>query len=601
MSITGGGLVARTLKRFGVRHLFSLPGHQILSVYAACIDENMDLVSTRHEASAVYMAQALAYATRQPGVALLAGGPELTNALTGIAQAYFAKTPLVVIAGANTLSKRDKGFPQDMTQLELVRPFTKWARSCHDVRRIPEYIATAYRHALRGRPGPAYVEIPYDVMETKTSVRGVVFPEYPRRIRPCGDADSLGSLAHLLQRSKRPLAIVGSGALWSGAEEELTAFYHKTGVPLLLSNAAMALPLPEEATYGWGSLGVGRPVMEAFAESDLLLLLGTRVNFGLGFGQPPFIAPRQQIAQIDIEPEEIDSNRRIDLAITGDLSSTLRAFNAQDIGFQPNVRWQGRLREKTRRYAQELLSIAKARRTPMHPLWPVLELESVRADDSILVLDGANSSLWMMMAARPHAAGAVVLSTAGELQAIGAGVPQALALKRAHPDRQVILHTGDGSFGYGAMEMETAVRNGIPIVVVIHNDRGWGMTRDMAVEFFGKDKEIGNQLGTVRYDRVVEALGGHGEFVERAEEVRPALERALRAGVPACVNIMVDPRPKSPGLMTFMMMEVMLGKQSTMDRIPDWMRRLSSAGLEGTATRAMMSQLDRMMHRGMKG
>jgi len=150
------------------------------------------------------------------------------------------------------------------------------------------------------------------------------------------------------------------------------------------------------------------------------------------------------------------------------------------------------------------------------------------------------------------------------------------------------------------MEMETAVRYGIPIVVVIHNDRGWGMTRDMAVKFFGKDREIGNQLGVVRYDRMVQALGGHGEFVERAEDVRPALERALKAGVPACVNIMVDPRPKSPGLMTFMMMDVMLGKQSYYDRIPGWMRKLSSVGLEGTATKAMLSQLDRMLHSEMK-
>jgi len=449
MSISGGGLVARALKRFGLKHLFSLPGHQILSVYAACLDEEIDLLSTRHEASAVYMAQALAYTSRQPGVVLLAGGPELTNALTGIAQAYFAKTPLVVIAGANTLSKRDKGFPQDMAQLELVRPFTKWARSCHDVRRIPEYIATAYRHALRGRPGPTYVEIPYDVMETKTSSRGLIFPGRPIPLRSCGDGDSLRMLAGLLERSKRPLAIVGSGALWSGAEEELKAFYDKTGVPLFLTSGAMAMPLPEEAVYGLGSIGVSRPATEAIVESDLLLLLGTRMNFNLGFGQPPFIAAKQKIAQIDIEPEEIDSNRRIDLAIVGDLRTTLHAFNGQDFALRPNLRWQRRLREKAGKYNQELQAVAKAARTPMHPLWPVMELESVRSQDSLLVLDGANSTLWMLMVARSRAAGGVVLSTRGELQAIGAGVPQALALKRAHPDRQVILHTGTVPLGMG--------------------------------------------------------------------------------------------------------------------------------------------------------
>jgi len=193
-----------------------------------------------------------------------------------------------------------------------------------------------------------------------------------------------------------------------------------------------------------------------------------------------------------------------------------------------------------------------------------------------------------------------VLSTMGELQAIGAGVPQALALKRAHPDRQVILHTGDGSLGYGLMEMETAARYGIPLVIVVHNDSGWGMTRDMHVEFFGKNREFGNQLGVVHYERMVEAMGGHGEFVERGDEIQPALERALDSGKPACVNVMVDPSPQSPGLRTFMLMEVMLGKQTYYDRVPAWMRRLQSVGLDNAARGAMLRYLDAMLHSKME-
>jgi len=224
----------------------------------------------------------------------------------------------------------------------------------------------------------------------------------------------------------------------------------------------------------------------------------------------------------------------------------------------------------------------------------------MRSEDSLLVLDGANSALWALMACRVRPAGGILISTLGDLEAIGAGVPQALALKRAHPARQVILHTGDGSFGYGLIEMETAVRYGIPIVVVVHNDKGWGMTRDMQVEFFGKSREIGNQLGVVRYDRLVEALGGHGEFVERPEDLKPALERALQSGLPACVNVMVDPEPKSPGLMMFMLMEVMLGKETYLDHLPDWMRRFQSLGLEGQATKLMLKYVDRMLHKQMR-
>ena len=601
MNLYGGGLVARTLKHFGVKHLFSLPGHQILSVFDACLDENLDLISTRHEASAVYMAQGLSFASREPGVVLLAGGPELTNALTGIAQAFYTKSPLLVIAGANTLQKRDRGFPQDMEQLQVVRPFTKWARSCHDVRRIPEYLAAAYRQALRGRPGPVYLEIPYDVMETKVDAGDIVLPEKPAALRPSGDLSSLRALAELLQQSMQPVAIAGSGALWSCAEAELLDFAQKTQIPLFLTNAALAIPFPPEAVSGMGSVGISRPSLEAIAEADLILLLGTRLNFLLGFGQPPFISMGQKIVQIDIEPEEIDFNRRVDLGITGDLKSSLQAFNSLQFSQPSLAPWREQLREKVASFEAEIQPIATAPDVPIHPLRLVTDLESLRSDDSYLVLDGANSILWALMAAKVRPQGGILISTMGELEAIGAGVPQALALKRAHPERQVILHTGDGSFGYGAMEMETAVRYGIPIVVVVHNDCGWGMTRDMQVEFFGKGREIGNQLGVVRYDRLVEALGGHGEFVEQPEDFKPALERALQCGVPACVNVLVDAKPKSPGLMTFMLMEVMLGKQTYYDHIPDWMRRFHSMGMDRLATKAMLRYIAHMLHQEMKG
>ncbi|MDD2695379.1 MAG: thiamine pyrophosphate-binding protein [Anaerolineales bacterium] len=600
MSIYGGGWVARTLRQFGVKQVFSLPGHQILSVYDAAEREGLDLISTRHEASAVYMAQALSFTQRTPGVALLAGGPELTNALTGIAQAYFAGTPLVVIAGVNTLKKRDKGFPQDMEQLAVVRPFTKWARGCYDVRRIPEYIAAAFRQAMRGQPGPAYVEIPYDVMETKAMPGEVRRVEKPERLRPCGEPGALEALGRLLEGARRPLAIAGSGALWSRAAAELQAFVEKTGVPLLLTTGALAMPFPEEAIFGWGSMGAGRPAMQAISQADLILVLGTRINFLMGFGQPPFISPRQKLVQIDIQGEGMGANRRVDLGIVGDLKATLQAFNELPVKMKPLDGWRERLRGQSQRFERELLKLAEGEGARIHPMRLVQELEAARTDDSLLVLDGANSILWALMGVKAHAGGGVLISTLGELEAIGAGVPQALALKRAHPERQVILHTGDGSFGYGAMEMETAMRYSISLVVVVHNDGGWGMTRDMQTEFFGKRGEAGHQLGVVRYDRVVEALGGHGEYVEQAEDIRPALVRALQAGKPACVNVAVDPRPKSPGLMMFMLMEVMLGKETFYDRIPEVVARLGRAGLDGVATRAMIKYLEAGLHREMK-
>jgi acetolactate synthase-1/2/3 large subunit len=262
--------------------------------------------------------------------------------------------------------------------------------------------------------------------------------------------------------------------------------------------------------------------------------------------------------------------------------------------------WRGKIKETNDKFKATLSSLGDSLDVPMHPLRLIKELESQRSDDSVLVLDGANSILWAIMMARARPRGGIVISTLGELEAIGAGVPQAIALKRTHPERQVILHTGDGSFGYGFMEMETAIRYNIPLVVVVHNDKGWGMTRDMQEEYFGKDRELGNRLGVVRYDRMVEALGGHGEFVEDPEDLKSALERALSSGVAACVNVMVDPKPKSPGLMMFMLMEVMLGKETYLDRIPGWMSKLGAMGMDGLASRTMVRYLDRMLHKEMK-
>lgn len=600
MNIYGGGLVARTLKKFGVKHLFSLPGHQTLSIFDACLDEDIDLIITRHEASAVFMAQGLSFSTRQPGVVILAGGPELTNAITAISQAWYARTPLVIVAGANTLQKRDKGFPQDMDQLHFMRPITKWARSCHDVRRIPEYLATAYRMAIRGRPGPVYLEIPYDVMESKVDMGEVVIPPLPGLLRMCGERSALESLASQLKQARRPIAIAGSGVFWSQAESELLSLIRRTRIPLFLSNASLILPFPEEEVFGLGYTGVSRPVTEAVTEADLVMLLGTRMNFNLGFGMPPFISTSQRVVQIDIEPEEIDFNRVVDLGIVGDLQATLAEINKLDLELPPLESWRERLTQKEIKYQEDLKSTCQSSTVPIHPLRLVSDIETFRSENSTLILDGANSILWALMVAKTGSQKGVVISSMGELQAIGAGVPQALALKRAQPERQVILHTGDGSFGYGMIEMETAVRYNIPITVVIHNDRGWGMTRDMQMEFFGKGRAIGNQLGMVRYEKVVEALGGYGELVERAEDIKPALQRAAESGLPACVNVMVDPEPKSPGLMTFFMLEVMLGKQTINDKLPGWLRSLSSIGLEDAAARIILRYLDSRLHKGIK-
>jgi acetolactate synthase-1/2/3 large subunit len=209
------------------------------------------------------------------------------------------------------------------------------------------------------------------------------------------------------------------------------------------------------------------------------------------------------------------------------------------------------------------------------------------------VLDGANSILWNFLSMKPRRDGQILISPAGSLESIGAGIPHALAMKLVNPDHDVILHVGDGSFGYHVMEYETAIRYGIPFVAVVHNDSGWGMTRDMQSEFFGSERRIGNELLDVRYDLLVRALGGYGEHVTEPNQIPGAIQRALESGLPACVNVVVDPAPRSPGLVMHMMLEIMLGRESFYDRIPKLVQTAGRLRLDKFTSRLMRQYIAR--------
>ncbi|MFC2163710.1 thiamine pyrophosphate-binding protein [Acidobacteriota bacterium] len=600
MKLRGGAILAKALKKYGVDTIFSLPGHQILSVFDACIDEKITLISTRHELSAIYMAEGMSYATQEMGVVLLAGGPELTDALTGLAKAYYANTPLLVISGTNPVAKLDKGFPQDMDQMTIVKPFTKWCKACYDGRRIPEYLHAAYRHALRGRPGPVYLEIPYDILEEEVKRKDIVFPEKPPRVRSCGDEESLEMTLRLTQEAKKPILIAGSGVFWSQAEDELQEFVEKSGIPLFITTAASAMRFPSELVAGLGTPAGGRYSLRAITQADLVILLGTRINFMLGFGQAPFFSSKQKIIQIDIEPSEIGQHRDVDVGVVGDIKEILAHLNPRLAERNDLATWQDYLKKERESFQKELLNLSSTNDTPLHPMRLVKAMEEQRKSDSTLILDGANSALWAILGVEPRSEGQIIFSPIGDLEAIGAGVPHAIALKLGNPDKQVILHTGDGSFGFCIMEYETAVRYKIPFVAVVHNDCAWGMTRDMQIEFFGKDRQIGNELNLVRYDLVVQALGGHGEFVENPADLEPALKRALGSGLPACVNVVVDPKPKSPGLVMWTLMEIMLGKKTYYDKLPQIIKKLEAWHLSGFVRPLILKHMEGQMHKDMK-
>jgi len=533
----GGQLVAHALKREGVKYLFGLCGGHINPIFDGCLDEEIEVIGTRHEQAAAHMAEAWSLVTGQMGVCAVTAGPGLTDAITGVANAYENRTPMLILGGHSDLKDNDIGSLQDINQVNLYESITKWARICHKTERIPEYIATAYRHALSGRPGPVYLELPQDILMAKVRKSRVKFPKNYRTIeKPSGSSRALKAAAAIIEQSKRPLIIAGTGCRFSEAGGAIAAFAEHRGIPVITKSGGRGI-IPDSHILSLGpSCGIWGPIGEA----DTIILLGTRLNFQLGYGK--YFSKSVKIIQVDTDSTNIGYNRGADIGIVGDIKLVLEELKDQ-IPNNPDRQWARR--SKTRVTATENWMHGHARfgGTPIHPKKLAESVRDVAGGEASYVVDGGWVGMWggeTLPAERP---GECIGVSTGPMGTLGVGIPYALAMKMAHPDRPVILFTGDGSFGFTAVEFDTAVRYDIPIVCVVANDQAWGMIKSGQQYYYGVDRLVGTELGLVRYDKWVESFGGHGEFVERPEQIKPALERALKSGKPACVNVIVKTAP----------------------------------------------------------
>ncbi len=565
----GGDLVAKVLKSEGVTHVFGLSGGHVAPIFDGLLTEGLRLIDTRHEEAAVMMAEGWARYTGKPGVAVVTAGPGVVNAFPGLAVAHQTKSPVVVLAGRATIERRDLGAMQDVDQVELVRPVTKWARSVLRTERIPDYLATAFRQAASGRPGPVFLDVPEDVLTgqvTAEAAAGLLpaSPEdYRSFARPGADEADVARAARLLVESKRPVLVAGGGVWWSGASEDVLAFAEATGIPVYSRSHARGV-VPDDHPLGCGFFPA------ALMQADLVLVLGTRYDWTIGYGRPPLFGPDLKVIQVDIEPEEIGRNHRADVGLPGDAKVVLgqlrRALEEQGAipprseaapvtgpgGRHPgppnplvDPAWVATckgLRESFRAMLGApagALEAAAAGTGPIHPSLLVQEVRARLPREAAIVLDGGDIAGFAMTTMDAYGPGSC--TWVGGFGHLGVGLPFAIAAKLAQPERPVVLITGDGSFGLHAMEFDTAVRHGVPIVSVVGNDRAWGQVKHGQEVSFGPDRTPGTELGWRRYEKVVEALGGYGERVEKLADVGPALERAFASGLPACLNVPTDP------------------------------------------------------------
>ncbi len=533
--LPGGRLVARLLRKEGVGTVFTLSGLHVAPIYAGCVDEGVRVVDLRHEQAAAHAADAWARLTRGAGVAIVTAGPGVTDAVTGVANAWAAQSPLVLLGGAAPTFNLGRGSLQEMPQVPLFQGITKWADRVPSPDLVPSFLAKAFRVARAGRPGPVFLELPWDVLsngadEALADAQSL----YRTDARQPGDPAKLDQAIALLSRAERPVIMAGSSVFRDDAVEALGRLATRSGIPVFLNGMGRGcLPREHPAFFELSR-------KDALAAADVVLVVGTPLDFRLGYGTEPTFAAGARVVQVDVEAAEIGRNRPIDVGIVGDSRSVLAALADGWRGAVP-PEWPRLLREKeaARRERQREHEESDARPIHHFRLAKALDAVAARAGDVTWVADGGNVVAVAAKVIRVPGPGRWL--DPGPLGTLGVGAPFAIAAKLLAPERPVCVIQGDGAFGLNGMDFETAVRFGLPMVVVVGNDAAWGQIRIPQRGLFGEERAIATKLAPTRYDRVVEALGGKGEHVEDPADLVPALERAFASGAVYCVDVAIDP------------------------------------------------------------
>lgn len=534
----GGHQMVEILKQEGVKNIFTLSGRSITPLYDACLDADIRIIDTRHEQAAAHMAEGWSLLTGEPGVCSFTCGPGFTNSVTAVASAYMSCTPMLIICGRSPFREFDITGIQDLDQVGIIKPITKWQGRVLEAKRIAEYTSEAFRQMNSGRPGPVYLEVPFDLAFKELESEKVDIPRnYRTTHRPGGDPAAIDQALDLLEKAQKPIILAGSGVWWSQACGELQEFVEATGIPVFTHNAARgAVPDDHELCFGWASPLAGGAAGPGLHSCDVMLVLGARFTATLGFGN---FHSNPKIIHVEIEAEEIGKNRSADVGIVGDCKTVLRQLMS-GWGKKRSLPWVKELRTEEAKRRERVAELANSDKLPMHPTRLAKEVAEFLDRDAVVITDGGELPFWAATMLKSYHPGRFIASVQARLGCIGTGVPHALAARLAYPEEQVLLLTGDGSFGFNGFEFDTAVRHNLPFVAVIGNDKAWGMIKHGQEIRYGAGRVVATELGLRNYEKVVEALGGYGEFVERIEDVKPALERAFASGVPACINVMTD-------------------------------------------------------------
>ena len=537
--LTGSEILGRSLKNEGTKDLFFIMGGPMMLAEQSCVKEGIRPIDVRHEQAAALMAQAYSRVLQKPSVCMAASGPGVINLTTGVANALIDCAPVVAIGGSSSISQFGRQVFQEIDQLAIMKGCTKWADRVVNLKRIPEMVNSAFQKAMGGKPGPVYLDFPADILYNKIPESDVDWSLSGRPLlnpRPMGEKARVDELIAALSKAKQPIILTGSGVIWSQAWTELQSFVEKAGIPFYTTPQGRGV-LPDDHPLSFLTMR-----SSAFKDADLILIIGTRMNYIIGHAAPPRFAANATIARIDIDADEIASSpRKVHIGIVGDCKAVLQQLLAAmpgrvDAGnFAP---WRKTLGEGEAAKRKETGGGMSMNATPIHPLRLCEEVKNFMRRDAILVVDGQEILNYGRQSMPTFSPGHRLNS--GPFGMMGVGLPFGIGAKIACPDQQVIVVHGDGSFGLNAMELDTAVRHKVPILVVISLNGGW--TADP------KREKVGRDLGYTRFDKMAEALGCYGEYVEKPEDIGPSLQRAQKKvdqGMVALVNIKTDDKARA--------------------------------------------------------
>jgi acetolactate synthase-1/2/3 large subunit len=533
---TGAELFVEAMEQLGLNEIFTLVGDHLNEVLAVAARRGLRIVDFRHESGVTHAADTWARLTRKPALSLVTGGPGHTNSLTGVATANLAASPLIAVSGSIASSMAERQAFQDIDQLSMTKPVVKWAAQPPNAAQIPFYLGRAYTEAVSGRMGAVHLTVPVDVFKQNTDAASRA-PLPVVRPGPAPSRQEVEQALRMLRDAQRPVVIAGSGIWWAGAEKELREFVEKTSLPVYtITMARGVISDAHPLCMGYADPALNKAVHKTFREADLFLVLGKRIDFRLAFGGPRLFSPDTKFIQVDIHPQELGMNRSLDLGIRADVKLALRDMLAEaGANPWPALPWLDRLRSLRQEWEAALAEAARDRSTPIHAAAFYAELKKALPEGVLYSWDGADFGHWgraMMPALEPG--GWVRL---GPLGTIGSALPNSIALQLANPGRPVALISGDGSLGFYLAELDTMVRHQLPIVVIVGNDAGWGLERELQREFYEGQPTVACELRPTRYDVIMKGFGGEGENINTLEEVGPAVKRAFSAGVPYLLNV----------------------------------------------------------------